>query len=660
MLYRNLALFSIRSKTLFNRCFATENNSPNPIYTRVITVKFDILELDYSLYESGIKPQTYRNPFLRALNYFSDFEVLSRKIHFTRAPLCVDDGSYGIKGELKVEGDYESLNQLEERFAPDAAILNSMRNTTVHIMFPQGHGCLEYRGYEISDIQKKGRKRKAPKATEESIPVKASDVSEGVSEAPLTSLHPSVGEQSSPRRGAPTPNSMFGVGPAPAPISERPRKGGTPPSGSEAPLGGVHPHSKESGGPRRGSRRKVGDCESTPTTRSYSTGSGSSSLTISRPLLPVARTGLFPPRSVVSGVGRGAWCGASNYTTVTAPSSVSSRLFFPSLTFPAFRVLNTPNLHPSGPTRAPSSFRCFPSSLREEGAHPLYNRGWVPGGQACPPHPLKRMGAREQFGVGPVLFFLVLVSLFAYNSTSTIYPGLSAVDLLMATLLSVQGGALSISLDFSSSLLFTILCITLPVLVTVAFFTLAERQIMASMQKRLGPFFAGLFGLLQAFYDGFKLGIKEPVILALSVTGLFYAAPVISFMLSQVSFCGVFLCDASFQGLILMALSSLGVYGVMLSGWASNSKYALLGSLRSVSLMVSYELGFGATLLCICLFLTDSTGMKSLNFGDASTSIQYGLLPLFLIFLICILAETKRVPFDLPEAIITLGFYKSH
>jgi NADH:ubiquinone oxidoreductase subunit H len=99
-----------------------------------------------------------------------------------------------------------------------------------------------------------------------------------------------------------------------------------------------------------------------------------------------------------------------------------------------------------------------------------------------------------------------------------------------------------------------------------------------------------------------------------------------------------------------MALSSLGVYGVMLSGWASNSKYAFLGCLRSVALMVSYELGFGAALLSISLFLTDPTGMKSLNFGDASPYVQFALLPLFFIFLVCILAETKRVPFDLPEA----------
>jgi NADH:ubiquinone oxidoreductase subunit H len=173
---------------------------------------------------------------------------------------------------------------------------------------------------------------------------------------------------------------------------------------------------------------------------------------------------------------------------------------------------------------------------------------------------------------------------------------------------------------------------------------------MASMQRRVGPNVSGFSGVLQAIYDGAKLAVKEPVLPELSASGAFTAAPMIGFIISQISFCGLFISDAAFQGLVLMALSSLGVYGVMLAGWASNSKYAFLGCLRSVALMVSYELGFGAALLSISLFLVDNTGMKSLNFGDASTNISFALLPLFFIFLVCILAETKRVPFDLPEA----------
>lgn len=199
-------------------------------------------------------------------------------------------------------------------------------------------------------------------------------------------------------------------------------------------------------------------------------------------------------------------------------------------------------------------------------------------------------------------------------------------------------------------ILLSIISITIPVLLSVAFFTLAERQIMASMQRRVGPQVSGYFGVLQPIFDGLKLGVKEPLLPEASAAGAFSAAPMISFVLSQISFCGIFLSDAAFQGLVLMALSSLGVYGVMLAGWASNSKYAFLGCLRSVALMVSYELGFGAALLSISLFLTDSTGMKSLNFADATTNIQYALLPLCFIFLVSILAETKRVPFDLPES----------
>jgi NADH:ubiquinone oxidoreductase subunit H len=199
-------------------------------------------------------------------------------------------------------------------------------------------------------------------------------------------------------------------------------------------------------------------------------------------------------------------------------------------------------------------------------------------------------------------------------------------------------------------IILTIFSITVPVLLCVAFFTLAERQIMASMQRRFGPHVSGIGGVLQPFWDGLKLGVKEPILPSLSAYGAFSAAPMISFIISQVSWCGIFISDASFQGLIIMALSSLAVYGVLLAGWASNSKYAFLGCLRSVALMVSYELSLGGALLSIGLFLTDSTGMKCLCFYDAPSSVQLALLPLCHIFLICILAETNRVPFDLPEA----------
>lgn len=196
----------------------------------------------------------------------------------------------------------------------------------------------------------------------------------------------------------------------------------------------------------------------------------------------------------------------------------------------------------------------------------------------------------------------------------------------------------------------SIIVLILPVLLSVALFTLAERTVMASMQRRYGPNVSGVGGVLQPFYDAIKLGVKEPILPDSSSTGAFAASPMISFVLSQVAWVGICICDASFQGLVLMAISSLAVYGVMLAGWASNSKYAFLGCLRSVALMVSYELSLGAALLSVGLFTVDGTGMKCLNFYEMPNSPQYALLPLCLIFLVCILAETKRIPFDLPEA----------
>ena len=196
----------------------------------------------------------------------------------------------------------------------------------------------------------------------------------------------------------------------------------------------------------------------------------------------------------------------------------------------------------------------------------------------------------------------------------------------------------------------SILTMIVPVLLVVAFQTLAERQLMASMQRRVGPQVSGFGGILQPFWDGMKLGVKEPLLPELSASGAFAAAPMISFVLSQIAWVPLFLADASFGGLVIMAISSLSVYGVMLAGWASNSKYAFLGCLRSVALMVSYELALGACLLSISLFTVDSTGAKNINFAELPDVPLLALLPVCQIFLICILAETKRVPFDLPEA----------
>jgi NADH:ubiquinone oxidoreductase subunit H len=198
----------------------------------------------------------------------------------------------------------------------------------------------------------------------------------------------------------------------------------------------------------------------------------------------------------------------------------------------------------------------------------------------------------------------------------------------------------------------SIVTVHVPVLLCVAFCTLAERQIMASMQHRFGPHMSGLGGALQPFWDGLKLGVKQSVLPEQSCSGVFVASPVISFVLSQIAWSGIMLLDTAFQALVIMALSSLAVYGVMLAGWSSNSKYAFLGCLRSVALMVSYELSLGVSLLSLSMFSSGESGRGVLNLWELSDTCRHleALYPVAALFLICTLAETKRVPFDLPEA----------
>jgi len=195
-----------------------------------------------------------------------------------------------------------------------------------------------------------------------------------------------------------------------------------------------------------------------------------------------------------------------------------------------------------------------------------------------------------------------------------------------------------------------ILIVLLPLLVSIALLTLSERAVMASIQRRIGPAVSGFAGILQPFWDGFKLAVKEPLLPANATTGAFFAAPLISICICIASWCTVLLTDLQLGGLILLLLSSLAVYGVMLAGYSCNSKYAFLGCLRSVSLMVSYELVISVLILCIALFFYDGVGFKCLSFAEANQKFSLILLPTGLIFYICLLAETKRVPFDLPEA----------
>lgn len=200
-----------------------------------------------------------------------------------------------------------------------------------------------------------------------------------------------------------------------------------------------------------------------------------------------------------------------------------------------------------------------------------------------------------------------------------------------------------------------ILIIVVPLLAAVAFFTLAERKILASIQRRRGPAVVGLWGLGQAGADGIKLLVKETILPSNSNVIIFVLAPIIGFILAILGWAvvpfgeGIVLSDLNVGILYLFAVSSLGVYGVVTSGWASNSKYAFLGALRSTAQMVSYEVSIGLIIINVLLCV------GSLNLSAivlAQETIWYGipLFPVFIMFFISALAETNRAPFDLPEA----------
>jgi len=200
-----------------------------------------------------------------------------------------------------------------------------------------------------------------------------------------------------------------------------------------------------------------------------------------------------------------------------------------------------------------------------------------------------------------------------------------------------------------------ILAILVPLLVAIAYLTYAERKVLAAMQLRRGPNVVGPFGLLQPFADGLKLLFKETIIPSGASRLVFVAAPVLTFTLSLVAWAvipfgdGIVLANINVGILYLFAISSLGVYGIVMAGWASNSKYPFLGALRSAAQMVSYEVSIGFVMITVLLCV------GSLNLSDivrAQRHIWFAvpLLPMFVVFFISALAETNRPPFDLPES----------
>ena len=203
-----------------------------------------------------------------------------------------------------------------------------------------------------------------------------------------------------------------------------------------------------------------------------------------------------------------------------------------------------------------------------------------------------------------------------------------------------------------------ILAIVVPLLVAVAYLTYAERKVIGAMQLRKGPNVVGPFGLLQPLADGLKLFLKETIVPTSANKGVFIIAPMLTFILAIIAWAvipfdeGMVLADLNVGILYLFAISSLGVYGIVMAGWASNSKYAFLGALRSGAQMVSYEISIGLIIISV-LLTTGSLNLSDIVRGQVGGIWEWNFiyhLPMFVVFIVSILAETNRAPFDLPEA----------
>ena len=210
-----------------------------------------------------------------------------------------------------------------------------------------------------------------------------------------------------------------------------------------------------------------------------------------------------------------------------------------------------------------------------------------------------------------------------------------------------------INIIFSET--YKILFLLVPVLVSVAMIVWLDRRIWAFVQKRQGPNVVGPFGLLQSLADALKYIFKEVIIPSSSNKIIFILAPIVTMTLALISWAVIpfsethVLADINVGILYLFAVSSLGVYGIIMGGWASNSKYPFLGAIRSAAQMVSYEVSIGVIIINV-LLCVGSLNLNDIVMAQENLWFILPLLPMFIIFFISALAETNRPPFDLPEA----------
>ncbi len=198
------------------------------------------------------------------------------------------------------------------------------------------------------------------------------------------------------------------------------------------------------------------------------------------------------------------------------------------------------------------------------------------------------------------------------------------------------------------------LALLVPLLIGVAYLTYAERKVLAAIQLRKGPNVVGPFGLWQPFADAIKMLMKETIIPTGANRVLFILAPMLTFTLAMIAWAvipvgnGWAIADINVGVLYLFAISSLGVYGIIIAGWASNSKYAFLGALRSAAQMVSYEVSMGFVMVTV-LLCAGSLNLNEIVRAQSNVWFCIPLFPMFIVFFISTLAETNRAPFDLAE-----------